>query len=108
MKASAVLAAALLATSAQAQSEIWGGQDKRLHFAGGALIATAVTVHTRDPWIGFAAGAGVGLVKELVDAGGLGTPSAKDFLVTVAGAAVGASVGHIIIAPNFIGYHAKF
>lgn len=89
-------------------SDSWHGQDKQLHFGGGAAIALLVTAHTRDPMTGFWSGVAVGAGKELLDATGSGTCSLQDFLVTVAGSAVGAFTGHIVIRRNWIGYQTEF
>lgn len=69
----------------------WVAFDKGLHFGGGAIISGFVTAKTQDPWQGFAWGAGAGLLKEGIDKYSGGCVSAKDFAVTVLGAAVGAS-----------------
>lgn len=89
--------AALDAFAGCITSDRWRGQDKALHFMGGAAIATAVTVHTRDPWTGFYAGVAAGAAKELLDSRGSGTCSLQDFAVTAAGAALGASTGNWIL-----------
>lgn len=77
--------------------EKWTGKDKTLHFAAGTTIAFATTLGTEKPWVGFAAGAAVGALKELSDRGGNGCPSGKDFGVTVLGAAVGAFLGDRVL-----------
>ena len=78
-------------------NDSWHGTDKQLHFGGGAVIATLITVHTADPWTGFYTGAGTGLLKEAVDATGAGDCSLQDFLITTAGAALGAYTGSVIV-----------
>lgn len=97
MIGAACLFAACDALAACLTSDRWRGHDKALHFMGGAAIATAVTVHTRDPWTGFYAGVAAGAAKELLDGGGIGTCSLQDFAVTAAGAALGASTGRWIL-----------
>lgn len=81
-------------------SDQWKGADKALHFAGGAAVAMVATMHTRDPMQGFMWGAGVGLAKEVLDSTGNGNCSAQDFLVTVAGAGIGAVAGKWLIIPK--------
>lgn len=112
MKITLAIASIILATSADAKCtahDKWTGHDKQLHFIAGSAIALGVTAQTRDPWKGFAYGAGVGLVKEALDAGGSGTCSAQDLAITVIGAGVGAYFGgKLILAPNYIGYRTEF
>ncbi len=95
--ACALLFACATAGAGCRPGDAWRGEDKRLHFAGGAFISTVVTMHTGDPMTGFLAGTAAGVVKEAADAGGLGQCSGKDLLVTVAGAALGAWAGHIVV-----------
>jgi uncharacterized protein YfiM (DUF2279 family) len=98
------------ALTSYAHADEWVGQDKTLHFLGGAAVGAAVTIATQRRDYGIAAGVGVGLVKELYDAQNRDkhTPSIKDFAVTVAGAALGAYAGGWIITPRFIGYQTSF
>ena len=93
-----------------AQADEWTGRDKTLHFVGGAAIGAAVTLATDKPMYGVAAGAAVGLAKELYDTQhrATHTPSTKDLLVTVLGAAVGSYTTHIIIRKNFLGFQTNF
>jgi uncharacterized protein YfiM (DUF2279 family) len=93
-----------------AQAESWTGPDKTLHFVGGAAIGAAVTLATDKPLYGVAAGAAVGIAKELYDARNRAThtPSTKDLLVTVLGAAVGSYTTHIIIRKDFVGFQTNF
>jgi len=109
MKLSNILAALVFAVSSSAYADSWTGPDKTLHFAGGAVIGAAVTMYTDKPIYGIAAGAAVGLAKELYDARNRDkhTPSAKDFAVTVAGAVVGSYTG-LIIRRNFVGFQTTF
>lgn len=51
-----------------AHADEWTGQDKTLHFLGGAAVGAAVTIATNRRDYGLAAGISVGLVKELYDA----------------------------------------
>lgn len=75
----------------------------------GSVIALAATAQTRDPWKGFAWGAGAGLAKELLDANSSGQCSAKDLAVTVLGAAIGAGLGaRIIVTPRSVTYSVDF
>jgi uncharacterized protein YfiM (DUF2279 family) len=98
---------ALLASSAHADS--WTGQDKTLHFVGGAAIGASVTIATGNERMGMLAGAGVGLVKEIYDSRHRDrhTPSGKDFAVTVLGAVVGSYTG-LVVRKEFIGYNFSF
>lgn len=93
-----------------AHADSWTGPDKTLHFVGGAAIGAAVTLATDKPLYGVAAGAAVGLAKELYDARNRSThtPSAKDLAVTALGAAVGSYTTHIIIRKNFVGFQTNF
>lgn len=78
----------------------WWGPDKALHFGGSAAIAGgsyAISTQIWDdvgPRVAFAAGValGAGVVKELLDAAGLGTASWKDLTWDVAGTAIGVGV----------------
>jgi uncharacterized protein YfiM (DUF2279 family) len=92
-----------------AQADEWTGRDKTLHFLGGAAIGAAVTLATDKPLYGIAAGAAVGLAKELYDTQHRDkhTPSTKDFAVTVLGAAVGSYTG-LVIRRNFVGFQTDF
>lgn len=61
--------------------------DKQAHFFAGAAIASTVALYV-DPLIGLVAGAAAGLLKEVVDFMGYGTPDYKDALATLFGACV--------------------
>ena len=93
-----------------AHADEWTGRDKTLHFLGGAAVGAAVTLYTDRPMYGIAAGAAVGLAKELYDTQhrSTHTPSAKDLVVTVIGAAVGSYATHLVIRKDFIGYRLNF
>ena len=96
MKRTLIAASLLLTVAASANAGCTGKDnfktiDKRLHFFGGAIIAAAVTGHTKDPWTGFYAGTAAGVVKEALDSTGIGDCSAKDLIATMAGAALGAA-----------------
>lgn len=93
-----------------AHADEWTGRDKNLHFVGGAAIGAAVTLATDNPMSGVAAGAAVGLAKELYDARNRAThtPSTKDLVMTVIGAAVGSYATHLVIRHDFIGYRLNF
>lgn len=75
------------------ETESWAGRDKLWHFLGGFAITgvTAIVVHTlgfkpeSSALAGFWAACTVGIAKEVRDASGFGTPSARDALATVAG-----------------------
>ena len=100
----------LLLTPIFAHADEWTGPDKTLHFLGGAAVGAAVTLATDRPMYGIAAGAAVGLAKELYDARNRAThtPSTKDLLVTVIGAAVGSYATHLVIRKDFIGFQTNF
>lgn len=95
-----------------ATDEPLGRADKRLHFAGGAVISTLATVHTGDPWKGFWLGTAAGVAKEVLDAGGTGSCSVQDLLATTAGAALGAWTGGWIVTRSqgrtLVAYTASF
>lgn len=110
MKLSTIIAAFSFTIASAAQADSWTGTDKTLHFGGGAAVGIAVTLATDKPAYGIAAGAAVGLAKELYDTQhrDIHTPSVKDLLVTVAGAAVGSYATHLVLREDFIGYKASF
>ena len=110
MKLSHIFAALVLTLASSAHADEWTGRDKNLHFVGGAAIGAAVTLATDKPMYGVAAGAAVGLAKELYDARNRAThtPSTKDLVVTVLGAAVGSYTTHIVIRKNFVGFQTNF
>ena len=83
----------------------WTGTDKNKHFVAGAVIASVTTVATRSEGIGFLAGTAAGLAKEIYDGR---RASTKDFIVTAAGAYVGAKIANVIITPNSISYSISF
>lgn len=76
------------------------GVDKVLHFSAGfglAAVGYGIGVAALDDrWAGVALGGGLGVgltgLKEGLDAGGLGTPSWKDFVWGLAGTALGLGV----------------
>jgi putative lipoprotein len=80
--------------------DAWTGPDKTKHFVGGAAIASAVTLATRNPHYGFGAGVAVAIAKEAYDRTGRGTCSLQDMAVTVAGAAAGAYGTAWVILPQ--------
>jgi len=90
----------------------WTSDDKFAHFGAGFVISAAVGTHTRDPWLGFLAGAGVNLLGELLDKPSGGVCSRKDALVGALGAAVGAgaSTWFIRVAPDgaAVAYSRRF
>lgn len=74
----------------------WTGPDKIKHLAFGVAIAFAGGLMF-DPMIGLAAGAGIGVAKEVYDGvSGKGTASLQDMIVTVVGAAAGAAASHFL------------
>ena len=100
----------LLLTPFLVHADEWTGRDKTLHFLGGAAIGAAVTVATERPAYGIAAGAAVGLAKELYDTQhrSTHTPSAKDLIATVAGAAVGSYASWLVIRKDYVGISLTF
>lgn len=113
MKRSLLAILITLATTAQANSLVWNdawtGRDKQQHLLSGAVIASGVTVITNNPTLGLVAGCGAGFLKEAHDLSGTGTPSAKDMLVTCAGAFIGAKLTEkLYLTPNRIEYKFKF
>lgn len=70
--------------------------DKQLHGLAGAGIAVAATGLTQSAWKGFIAGCGANVIKEGLDAAGMGVPDAKDIAAGCLGAAIGAGAGHIV------------
>jgi uncharacterized protein YfiM (DUF2279 family) len=93
-----------------AHADEWTGRDKTLHFLGGAAVGAAVTLYTDRPMYGIAAGAAVGLAKELYDTQhrSTHTPSTKDLVMTIVGAAVGSYATHIVIRKDFVGFQTNF
>lgn len=73
--------------------DAWHGQDKVFHASMGFAVSTGMTVHTRDPWQGFAWGVGVGAAKEVFDLK-VSQCTFQDFAVTAIGAGLGAVVGN--------------
>lgn len=103
------LVAALAFVSFSAHADEWNGVDKKMHFAGGALIAAAVGAAT-DSHTGALAGVAVGFAKEAYDMRNRDrhTPSSKDFVVTAAGAVLGAYAPGIILTRRSISYQWSF
>jgi len=93
-----------------AHADEWTGRDKTLHFLGGAAVGAAVTVATDKPMYGVAAGAAVGLAKELYDSQhrSTHTPSTKDLVMTIVGAAVGSYATHLVIRKDYVGIRLTF
>lgn len=87
-------------------SDPWWGPDKALHFAvsGGLAAASygAASLAFDDRWaragVGFSAAVAVGGLKELYDATGHGTASAKDLTWDVAGALCGVGLAWLLDA----------
>lgn len=107
----AIGAALILALSAvsDARADSWTGADKGLHLAAGAAIALPVTLATSSTTFGAATGCGVGVLKELADKRRPGhVASAKDAVVTCAGALVGAQLGGLFVVPRRDGVTVAF
>lgn len=80
--------------SGSAWSESWTGEDKALHFAGSATLATVVTVVSASPQVGFWSAVAVGVTKELIDRRRPGgDASLRDLAADVAGAYLGSQAG---------------
>lgn len=98
-----LLLSSLILTSAQVRAaDDWDTKDKAQHFAAGAVIGFAgMAVQDANSPDRFRnavlAGTAVGLLKEVRDdLCKCGTASAKDFIVTVAGAVAGAGLGFYV------------
>jgi uncharacterized protein YfiM (DUF2279 family) len=72
-----------------ASADSWTSRDKLNHFAFSAVIASAAA-KSHGPMTGAAIGLVPGVVKELADMGGAGTPSMKDMAWNAVGAMTGA------------------
>lgn len=95
------LGGALTAPKAHAWTthDAWTGHDKRPHLQAGALIAAPVSA-LADSWtVGALAGCAVGWAEEARDQyrGAGHTASLQDAAVTCLGAALGASVGVMVL-----------
>ena len=96
-------ASLMLAMSActDVQADSWTGRDKQMHAIAGAAVALPVTLATGSTGYGLAAGCAVGVAKELADKYRPGhVASYRDAVVTCAGAAIGAAIGGVIVAPT--------
>lgn len=62
--------------------------DKQGHFWSGAAIAASVTLYTGLPWLGVFLCVFAGLLKEIYDSLGYGTPDRWDFVATATGSIV--------------------
>ena len=102
MRTTTILAAALLATAAQAQTS---KRNDALKVAGSGMVAAAVTLQTQAPLFSFAAGTGAGL---LIAAADRGSVRGRDLAMAMAGAAAGVTVGNLILTPRYIAYRAAF
>lgn len=74
-------------------SDKWRGPDKVLHAQAGAMIGAVGALNNGSFSEGVAWAAIAGAGKELADATGAGQCSLQDFLVTIAGGALGAGLG---------------
>lgn len=72
-----------------AAADSWTSRDKLNHFAFSAVIAAAAA-KGHGPVTGAAIALVPGVIKELADMGGAGTPSMKDMAANVVGAMTGA------------------
>lgn len=70
-------------------SDRWIGEDKQLHFAGGAVLGGFITAGTQSPMRGFMWGAGLSVGAEVLDGFGAGHCSVQDMAAGVLGAALG-------------------
>lgn len=97
-------AAFALPAAARAQHDDWLGRDKALHYGAsvglGAGIYAASRFTVPSPVTRFALGTGaafsVGVLKELWDASGRGTPSGRDLAWDAAGAFTGAALALLV------------
>lgn len=107
-----ITGAALAALSFCATAGCIGGPpisvNKSVHLAGSAAVTAAVTLATKDPYWGIAAGAGVGLVREVYKVRTGGRCEWSSMAWDVAGIAIGSYTSRVIIAPHFIGYRIEF
>lgn len=109
----ALLAGVMLLTLASVASasegDSWTGADKAKHAALSTAGAAAVTIATGSRGWGFGACAAAGAVKEAWDARTPGhTPSLRDFGADLAGCALGAYLGGVVITPRSITYRLEF
>lgn len=74
-------------------NDAWRGPDKTLHAQVGAAVGFVGALNNGSALEGAKWAALVGGAKEALDATGSGTCSLQDFLVTVAGGALGAGLG---------------
>lgn len=87
-----------------APADSWAGKDKALHFTGTFVLSASGyalgsgLIRSRDAGaiLGASVGLGAGALKELVDLAGAGQPSARDFVWSAAGTAVGLLFGFLI------------
>lgn len=112
MRVPLLVAALLIASPAAADDpDPWWGRDKALHFgvsaglSAGGYAASSLVLEPR--WQRAATGAGfaltLGAAKELYDATGPGSASARDFTWDVAGAALGTALAllvDVIVSPR--------
>lgn len=115
-KLSIVLSSLVLCTAAAAGNDdgedSWTGKDKAAHFIIlGMIPSQIVTIHTGNPWYGFATGVAIGALKELSDSR-THKASGKDFVATALGSAVGSYTGGWILArmdkTTVVAYSTKF
>ena len=82
------------------------------HVYLGLSLVVIGTLHTGDPWKGFQYGAGAAVLKEAIDATGLGECSVNDLAVGVAAAAVASYTGGLIVTRvqgrTLVAYAASF
>jgi len=105
----ALSVALLMGSCDQARADEWTGRDKRLHALGGAMVAGSTAQLTGSRWQGFLAGSAVAIGKEIADMHMPGhTPSVKDAVVTLAGAALAVSSPGLNIGPGWISYRMEF
>ncbi len=74
--------------------------DKKKHLAAGIGISFTVTLGTKKPTYGLAAGCLAGAGKEYSDSQGTGTPELADFVYTCAGSGLGYWLGKKIRSSN--------
>lgn len=104
-----VMLLTLASVSHASTGDSWGGADKAKHAALSSVGAAAVTIGTGSRAWGFGACAAAGAVKEAWDARHPGhMASWRDFGADLAGCALGAYLGGVVITPRSITYRMEF
>lgn len=95
--------------------DTWTGPDKQQHMIGSLVIGAIASSVTESPAKGMGVCMAVGLGKEMLDASGMGMPSAKDLVADAIGCAAGVAFDHWVLVPAArrgggvtIGYRSEF